>query len=327
MSSSGPDAMPHFSALLRAAAPLLDAMNDAPIPARAAPFVARYEEVGHRNAFLWRWAQVNIDATTLSAVPHAERETTRVTKLLCVILNVLLDDVADARGDAERLEAAIATATLGVSRPIAEADRDYFDLMADLRRAIDADCRALPAYARVAALLDFDWSQICNCMRYARLVNEMPALLNEAEHAAYAPHNMNMMVFATIDLASSPHIEARDYGAIREIAWHMQSMGQLGNMIATWPREIRSRDFTSAIFALGLARAAFSVDDLRVLEPDAIAERVRASGLEAELLERWGEHRRAAIRAAGRTQAIDVTTLLAGLDALLGTTVGGRARL
>jgi hypothetical protein len=318
---------PRPSELLRRARRESVAAHGGDVGDVASAFVARYETVGHRDGYLWRWARANIEGTTLSFVPDGAREALTQTKLLYVILNVLLDDLADRRGDGALLEEAIAASVDGVAREVAASDRAYVALIAALRAAIDARSWTLPAFDRVAELLTFDWQQVCNCMRYARLMNAMPGALNASEHAAYTPHNMNMMVFAALDLAAAPDVDALGYGAIREIAWHMQAAGQLANMMATWPREIRDRDFTSAVFVAGLQRGVFTLDELRALPPDAIEARVRGAGLEADLLQRWCSHRRAAVTAAARTERVDAEALAEGLDVLLGSTLDARARL
>src|SRR5438105_9623902 len=59
-----------------------------------AGWVEGYTRVGHRNAFLWKWYRQGVGVTTLSCVRPELRDIVCDTKVLGVVLDVLLDDVA-----------------------------------------------------------------------------------------------------------------------------------------------------------------------------------------------------------------------------------------
>src|SRR5207253_9181569 len=65
----------------------------------------RYAQVGHRNHYLWRWARQGVEVTMLPCVAPELRDHVCDTKVLGVILDVLLDDLADRHGDENMLEA------------------------------------------------------------------------------------------------------------------------------------------------------------------------------------------------------------------------------
>jgi hypothetical protein len=176
-------------------------------------------------------------------------------------------------------------------------------------------------------LFEFDYRQVMTAMRYGLLVKLLPALLNPAEHELYPPHNMNMMVFSTMDLMAAPPVAAVELGALREVAWHAQSMGQLSNMIVTWEREIHKRDFSSRVFAIALSRGVLSPDELATLPPDAIAGRVRDAGIEAALIAQWYDLRDRIRCRAAKLPSVNVGELLRGLESLLGLTLAARHRL
>jgi hypothetical protein len=133
-----------------------------------ADFIARYEAVAHRDAFLWRWAHVGIELTTLPSAMASLRGFNRDSKLLAVILNVLLDDLADRDGVGvgDRLDAAL---DLVEGRGAdTELDDPYLTLIGDLWRELDARAKVLPGYADHAALLSFDQRQVVGAgVRYA----------------------------------------------------------------------------------------------------------------------------------------------------------------
>ena len=56
-------------------------------------------------------------------------------------------------------------------------------------------------------------------MRYSYLLNRQPELLNMAEHDLYTPHNMHIIVCATIDLTTCPDFDRTELGRLREIVW------------------------------------------------------------------------------------------------------------
>lgn len=293
-------------------------------------YVERYEEVGERDAYLWRWAIRGLELTQLSIVPDELAGEIGDTKLLAVILNVLLDDLADERGSEELLEAALAMigSQSDTLPPIVPAeDRAYFQLILDLWQDIRKRCESLPGWSTFRMLLDFDYRQVFSAMRYGLLLHHHPALLNPSEHELYPPHNMNMMVFGCLDLMSIPNFPADELGSLREVLWKAQSMGQLSNMIVTWEREVPDRDFSSRIFALALSQGLFHPSELQTLKPETIISTVREAGIEEQLFSQW-ENLSQSIRAfSHRLPSIDLDQLLDGLHVLLGMTLASRYRL
>ena len=294
-------------------------------------FIERYEAVAERHRFLWKWAAHGIAQTTLSSVPAADRPALLDTKLLGVILNVLLDDLADQRGDAGLLERALA---IPLRPPGADplagvpaADRPYFRCIAAVWDALWTRTQALPGFARYRELLVFDYRQVFNCMRYGLLLKQAPALVNAAENGLYQPHNMNMMVFATLDLMASPGVPAAELGRIRDAVTHAQRMGQTSNMIVTWQREVPDRDFSSRIFALALQRSVLTAAELDTLPEAEIVARIQGAGLEAALLAEWTASLAHLHRLAPTVGAVDLRALCDGLQALLDMTLASRGRL
>src|SRR5579864_5985666 len=68
------------------------------------PWVARYSQVGHRDEFLWKWCRRGVEVTTQSCVDPKLFDRVCDTKVLGVVLDVLLDDVADHERDLGFLE-------------------------------------------------------------------------------------------------------------------------------------------------------------------------------------------------------------------------------
>jgi CRP-like cAMP-binding protein len=291
-------------------------------------YVAAYEEVGHRGAFLWRWCWRGVDETTLPLVPEDWREHLLSTKLLAIILNVLLDDLADQRGSEALLETALSIPfhPQGRAAPRPEVppeERRYFELIGDLWHALEERVRELPHHSAYRPLYVFDYQQVFNSMRYSVLTRNRPALHNLAENRAYSPHNMNMMVFATLDLMAAP-VVATELGTVREAVWYAQSMGQIANMTATWRREVPARDFASRVFVQALDAGVLTAEQLQGLPPEEITARIESSGMEERLLAEWRDQRQRLDVLMARVRSFDMARLVRGVDTLLGMHLAAR---
>jgi CRP-like cAMP-binding protein len=306
----------------------LAALRSIQLPPVVERYVAAYEQVGHRSAFLWRWCWRGVDETTLPVVPAEWKEHLLSTKLLAIILNVLLDDLADQRGSETLLETALSIPfhPQGRDAPaprVPEEERRYFALIAELWHALEERVHALPHHAAYRPLYVFDYQQVFNSMRYSVLTRNRPALHNLAENRAYSPHNMNMMVFATLDLMTAP-VRSEELGAIREAIWYAQSMGQIANMTATWRREVPARDFASRVFVQALDAGVLTAEELQSLPPEDITARIESSGMEQLLLSEWREQRQRLDVLMTRVRSFDMARLVRGVDTLLGMHLAAR---
>ena len=154
-------------------------------------------------------------------------------------------------------------------------------------------------------------------MSYSCMVNRHPALLNVQEHDVYLPHNMQMMSFATMDLMCSPDFDRHELGKLREVIWHAQSMGRIGNLVSTWQREIADRDFTSGVFARALCEGDLTLEDLRSASPQTIDAAIRRGGHELYFLRKWEAHRKIIQTMSPSIRSVDVNALLVALQRLI----------
>ncbi|WP_257462716.1 hypothetical protein [Archangium lipolyticum] len=306
----------------------LDSLRSIQLPPLVERYIAAYEEVGHRGAFLWRWCWRGVEETSLPLVPAEWKEHLLTTKLLAIILNVLLDDLADQRGSETLLETALSIPfhPQGRAAPAPDVppeERRYFALIAELWHVLEERVRELPHHGVYRELYVFDYRQVFNSMRYSVLTRNRPALHNLAENRAYSPHNMNMMVFATLDLMAAP-VDPAELGTIREAVWYAQSMGQLANMTATWRREVAARDFASRVFVQALDAGVVTAEQLQMLPPEDITASIESSGMEERLLAEWREQRQRLDVLMGRVRSFDMAHLVRGVDTLLGMHLAAR---
>src|SRR4051812_35257196 len=103
------------------------------------PWVDGYAQVGKRNLYLWKWVRQGIEVTTLSCVKPQLYDFACDTKVLGVVLDVLLDDIADRGGDPALLEQLLAVpfneSRLQLSN-VRPEDRAYAEFTIDLWQEI-----------------------------------------------------------------------------------------------------------------------------------------------------------------------------------------------
>jgi hypothetical protein len=289
--------------------------------------IVGYEKVGHRNSFLWRWVRRGVEITTMACVPKERFDHVCDTKVFGVVFDVLLDDVADYFGQTEFLESLIAlTERSDYEAPAALSakDRELFDYTRFVWGTIQDRIRGYPRYEEFREVFEFDFRQLLNSMRYSNLIKTRPWLMNLNEHDAYLPHNMHMVVSSTIDLMASPGFDRRELGLLRKAVLYAQYMGRIGNLVTTWEREIRERDFSSGIFPLALHLGVLTLADLEECDQEKITRKIRAANLERRFLRRWEELREKIIQIQPRLRSVDLGKLLDGLETLIQLHLGSR---
>ena len=311
---------------LRRAARFIGDLRNLALSEQIEAAVTGYEKVGERNSFLWKWVRRGVEITSLSSIDEDLWDHVCDTKTLGVMFDVLVDDVADGSPRPEFLEALISITekkpTLNASAT--DAEREYFEYSAKVWEMIWRRLEQYPRYEEFHEILTFDYGQLMNAMRYSVLIGTNPAMMNMLEHDAYLPHNMHMVVNGTIDLMASKRFDVAEFGKLRKILLYAQHMGRIGNLVTTWEREVRSRDYSSGIFPMALSRRILTVNDLIVGDQEKICAKIRASNLEETFLKRWQELRASIVRLASRLSSVNVLKLVGGLDTLIQLHLGSR---
>ncbi len=290
-------------------------------------WVEKYGRVGRRNSYLWKWCRQGVEVTTLSCVQPDLQEHLYDTKVLGVMLDVLLDDVADQQGDPAFLEYLLRMPFGPAETEAHELEpsrRAYAQLTAEVWREIENRVQRFPRFGEYRDLWRYDYLQLLNTMRYSHLLNQDLALLNLVEHDLYSPHNMHMMVSATLDLMCSPRFDRMELGLLREAVWHAQYMGRIGNLVTTWQREIGERDFSSGVFASAVSRGDLDIADLLKGDRNCIEAGVFAGNHENYFLQQWRKRRLAILALAKRLKSVQLNRLVAGLERLVCLHLGSR---
>ncbi|MFO0724305.1 MAG: hypothetical protein U1E65_11010 [Myxococcota bacterium] len=314
-----------FAASARAA---IERIQTIVLPAELEPWVKRYEAVGKRNSFLWAWVLRGLDITTLSSVDPTLRTSVLVTKLLGVVLDVLLDDIADVRQDPEMLEAALAITTGRGRRDEwqrfgPDAAR-YLSCIADVWAEIMTRVRALPRYQEFSEVLSYDYDQLFNTMRYAVLINRHNELLNLAENELYQPHNMHMMVNATVDLMASPIFDRGELGILRECLIRGQRMGRIGNQVSTWERELKDADYSSAVFGYAMREGIIDLTQLQSGDRETVRKALIDGEVESHFLREWQRLHDETLHLGERVVSVNVGQLVGGLRELIQLHLGSK---
>ena len=284
-------------------------------------WVEQYDKVGQRGHFLWQWCLKGLDLTTLPCVPSAQRQHVIETKMLSILYGTLIDDIADREQDREMLQIAMSLASddwLPERLAIwTDRRREYLEMIARLWRELWGRCQSYARFAEFQHLLRFDNEQSLNAMRYALLVNQSPSVLNNIEHDLYQPHNMQIMFMSSVDLCASPTFDVNELGTAREIFWHAQRMGRIGNMLTTWQREVLDRDFTSGVFAHCVTSGVLAPSDLRSLPAYEIMSTLETAECHAHFIRDWKSNRDEIARKLQAVRSCDLTPYLKGFEQLI----------
>ncbi len=294
-----------------------------------AGWVEGYAQVGRRDPFLWTWARRGVEITRLTCCEPSLENEVADTKVLGVMLDVMLDDVADNQKDLAFLEHLLDLLETGgqeLKKSLLPHQRAYARFTLDIWNEIQRRVKDFPRHAEFAELLQFDYRQLFNVMRYSRLMDEYPEMFNLVEHDLYLPHNMHMMVSSTMDMMCSPRFDRAEMGVVREAVWRGQCMGRIGNMITTWQREIGEDDFTSGVFARAIACGDLKVSDLWSGNREYIEGVIRERRHEEHFLERWQAYRREILTLATRCRSVNLTDLVGGLQRLICLHLGSRGK-
>lgn len=290
-------------------------------------WVAAYQEIGSRDLYLWKWCRLGAEITTLPGVAPELRAHVCDTKVLSIVLCVLLDDVADQHGNGQLLDALLEMTCSGTCRSwprLGAVEKRHAAVARAIWMEYQQRIAGYQRHAEFAPVLQFDLQQFFNTMRYSHLVNERPYLLNMTEHDLYTSHNMMMISFGTLDLMCSPDFPLNEVSALREMLWHAQNMGRIGNLLSTWLRELAERDFTSGVFARALRDGDLTLDQLQHDLPAKIEATIRGRGHLAHFYRKWQEHRERCHARASDVHSLDLNSVLEGHDRFFAMHLGSQ---
>ena len=209
-----------------------------------------YSTVGSRNAnFLFNWLHQIYDKTYLPSINKEYKEQLALIKTKLCIFDVLVDDLAD-------------NAKLRNKRLLYEAvqipnnsTKKYRNKYLEVTRLIWEDCinsiKKLPRYDEFKDIFFFNLEQVMSSMKYSYLINTSD-FSNNVEDEKYLNHGVMVILHCDIDLMCSPDFEYEELRKLRPILHSVQDVAHLGNMMNTFPKEIKEADFSSPIISMAI---------------------------------------------------------------------------
>ncbi|QUR69441.1 hypothetical protein [Mycobacterium spongiae] len=303
-------------------------------------WVERFSRVNHRDPYLWIWCRAAAEMASLPSIDAELYDHVIDSVILMVIINAVIDDVADHHGRQEFLDAlldiiegrggvnAIDPALLQKASTPLEAET--LEALWFYYSTLMQRTRTYPRYAEFADIFAYDCRVWANMYRLSHLFNDHPDMMSMVEHDLVMPYNMGMVMYTDLQLMCSSRFETTDLGAVRAAAILAQYMGRIGNLTTTWRREIDEHDYTSGVFAYAVDKGFVDIEWLK--HPDAkdcrqkIIDGIVCGHCEEFFFAKWFANRDEILGLGGKIKSFDVRYWVDGLSRLVCLHVGSRGK-
>lgn len=299
----------------------IDAIQKVRLPAELQKLVKEYMKAGGRPAFIWKWVYFLLKKHTLFPMSKKLENQALLAKFSVVMINVLIDDLADKQKNKELLEKAISICNFqGVlqegfsGHSIKFDDQEYIKVIREVWTSFSNTVQNLPRYKEFQDVLLFDFQQFFTSLRYGYLVNKNRNLVNHLENRLNSSHNMSIMIDGTIDSMASQDLDMNDLGPLREMLWRAQRMIRIGNSLATWKREYLENDFSSEVLSYVISKDIITLHDLQQSEKREIIQRIESANIEEYFLREWEQHYREIETFDKSVRSVNIANLLMGLE-------------
>ncbi|MCP4133463.1 MAG: hypothetical protein GY754_21015 [bacterium] len=242
---------------------------------------------------------------------------------LFIMWDVYIDDIIDTKKDKSLTNIMLANALNKNDDDLAKIkpeDREWFTTYLETWEAFNNYVKSFPRYNDFADILHFDIVQFLNCIRYSLLIHEYPQLININEHELYISHNVNCMIFATVNLMCSDNFNMDDLSILRKILWEAQYMCRIDNDMATWEREASQGDFDSSIFTLAIEKKILDYKELFSGKyndkTDELIDIILKSDIINELTLDWKSRKTKIAEYSKYCKSVDIEAYMDGLEKL-----------
>ena len=299
-----------------------EAVKKIKLPPELQKWIREYEKVGNRNDYIWKWTYLAMRKLTLPTVIPKYRKSVLTAKICSIILNVLVDDLADKRKNKKMLEEAINICFLPENYrddflQFDKKDRQYLNLIKKIWFFLNRNIKKYPRYKKFKDIFLYDYQQFFAALRYSYLVNKNLDLINLTEYQIYLSNNMQGMIGSTIDLMASPKFDIKELRLLREIMWRAQRMGRIGNSLTTWKREILEEDFSSELFGYALVKNILTKEDLKRENKSQIVQKIEKSNIKNHFLKEWEKYYKEIKDLSKRMKSFSSKEFLSGLENLM----------
>lgn len=299
----------------------VEAIQKVKLPPSLQKWVKEYEKVGERDEFICKWTYQGMKNLTFSSVAKKYQSSVCADKTMSIILNFLIDDIADKRRNGEMLNTAINLCSSDKNNSVNpslsnfnEKDQKYLSLIKKIWFRLKKNIKKYPRYTEFKDVFFYDYQQFFNAMKYAYLINKNLTLINLTENQIYLSHNMQGIISSTIDLMASSRFNSRELGCFREIVWRAQRMGRIGNSLTTWERELCENDFTSEVFAFAIKNRLIKKGCLESKEK--IIKKIK-NKIRGYFLKEWEKNYNGIKQIRKEIKSVNVKKILKGLEKLI----------
>jgi hypothetical protein len=219
-----------------------------------------YNSVGPRNGnFLFKWLYKIYSKVYLPCIDPQFKENLAKNKTKLTIFDVLVDDLADnyKLRNGNLLEQFIQIPWNNTK----EYKNEYLEAGRKIWQSCISSIKKYPRFKEFERMFYFDLRQVLYSMEYSFLVNTM-YLDNQLENKIYLPHGCMVILHCDMDLMCSPAFDINELNKMRIIFHLAQRICHIGNMLNTYPKEIKEKDFSSPIISLAIEKGLVKRNEL-----------------------------------------------------------------
>lgn len=267
-----------------------------------------YKNVGYRDIKLFKWLVFAFENLGLSTVEEKYLNSLVILKTRFTIFEVMIDDIVDNQDKRnlvlfeELLKIPFNSDKIETSK-LTKKEIEYLEFTKLIWFKITNELSKYPNYKKYKEAFEFDVYQMLNSMRYSRFVNTTPQAINLLENKIYVPHGMIILIQLDFDLMCSKGFDDNELGTFREIAYLSQRLAKIGNLIATYPRELLEYDMSSE------AVIRFAKDygfDFKFKLNKLLNKKNRYPDFEKELIDEWEKQYKIIKELADKIKSIDM---------------------
>ena len=244
-------------------------------PPSFAHSVELYDSVGLKSrnmAFLAKWVYDVYKKAYLPGIDHAYREILSVDKTKLSVFAILVDDLAD---NAQLRDEFLLKKAINIAWTRAKKyQNNYLEVTQKIWVDIIHSIQKYPRYDEFKNVFFFDLDQFFNSIKYGYLVN-VTDVYSVTESEMYSPHNMMIIMYLDMDLMCSPDFRTDELWKLRPIFHHIQDIMHMGNMMNTYPRELKEKDFSCPIIALALRKGLIEKETI-INDPQSVMMRLNS---------------------------------------------------
>jgi hypothetical protein len=226
--------------------------------------VKLYSTIGKRNAeFLFEWLHNIYKKVYLPCIDLDYTDTLAMDKTKMTIFDVCVDDVADnfRVRDKELLNKILKIPWNSYDNQFYNTDI-YYETCKILYLDVISSVKTYPRYEELKDVFYYDLKQVIHSMEYSFLVNSQMGFGSYMESLLYVPHGLMVILHCVMDLMCSPKFKMSELNNVHAVFTIAQKVMCIGNMLNTYPREIREKDISSPIMMMGLEKGIYKYNDV-----------------------------------------------------------------